>query len=85
MPKQGVNDAPDQLAGRVGSVRPRRRGRGTPHTDIEGIRPGVSRVRAEQGPHSTSKAMAGRPPKVIWQFAPDDQSRLQRVLQLLFE
>lgn len=39
----------------------------------------------EQGPAPSSKAVTGRPPKVIWRFAPDDRSRLQRLLRFLFE
>jgi hypothetical protein len=49
VPEQSVNDAPGQLAGRVGSVRPERRVQGTPHTDVDGIRTRVRRECAEQG------------------------------------
>jgi hypothetical protein len=38
-----------------------------------------------QSPTPPSEAPTGRPPKVIWRFAPEDQIRLQRLLWLLFE
>jgi hypothetical protein len=42
-------------------------------------------AQGKQGPTPPSEAVTGRPLKVIWQFAPDDRSRQQRLLRLLFE
>jgi len=44
-----------------------------------------STAQGEQGPARPSKAVTGRPPKVIWRFAPDDRSRLHRLVRFLFE
>jgi hypothetical protein len=38
-----------------------------------------------QSPTAPCEAPKGRPPKVIWRFAPEDQSRRQHLLWLLFE
>jgi hypothetical protein len=56
----------------------------SPRFDGDGI---VDRsiAQGEQGPAPPSKAVKGRPPKVIWRFAPDDRSRQQRLVRLLFE
>ncbi len=42
-------------------------------------------AQGEQGPALPPKAVTGRPPEVIWRFAPEDRSRLQRLLRFLFE
>jgi hypothetical protein len=42
-------------------------------------------AQSEQGPAPPSEPVIGRPPKVIWRFAPDDRPRLQRFLRFLFE
>lgn len=49
MPEQSVNDSPGQVAGRVSSIRPRRRVHEPPHVDVDGIRARVRRECAEQG------------------------------------
>lgn len=85
MPEQSVNDPTGRPAGRVGSVRPGRWVRESPYADMDGIRSGVRRVCAKQDPAAPPRAVTGRPPEVIWRFAPDDRSRLQRLLRLLFE
>jgi hypothetical protein len=38
-----------------------------------------------QSPTPPSEAHTSRPPTVIWRFVPEDQSRLRRLLRLLFE
>jgi hypothetical protein len=53
------------------------------HDLMDGARTG--RACDEQGPAPSSKAVTGVPPVVNWRFAPDDRSRLQRLLRLLFE
>ena len=47
--------------------------------------PASEELSALQSPTPPSEAPTGRPPKVIWRFAPEDQVRLQRLLWLLFE
>jgi hypothetical protein len=50
---------------------------------IDGVRAG--RECDQQGSALSSKAVTGVPPMVTWRFSPDDRSRLQRLLRLLFE
>jgi hypothetical protein len=42
-------------------------------------------AQGEQDPAPPSEAATGSPLKVIWRFVPDDRSRLQRLVRLLFE
>ncbi len=57
---------------------------GSQNLDLtDGVRAG--RECDEQGPTPSSKAVTGVPPLVTWRFVPDDRSRLQRLLRLLFE
>ena len=50
---------------------------------VDGARGG--RECDEQGLAPSSKAVTGVPPSVTWRFVPNDRSRLQRLLRLLFE
>jgi hypothetical protein len=85
VPQQSANGAPDPKAGRVGSVRLGRRVGETSGVDMDEIRSGTGPERTEHGHATPSMVVTGRPPKVTWRFAPDDEFRRQRLLRLLFD
>lgn len=85
MPQQSANGAPGQKAGRVGSVRLGRRVGETSGVDMDDIRSGTWPERTQHGRATPSTVATGRPPKITWRFAPDDEFRRQRLLRLLFD